>query len=232
MQLAGGVYEGKRLVSEKNLRETHLPSMVIRLAPPASDLQPDYNQSSYGMGWQINHYRGELMIMHSGSLRGFRALITMVPSLKLGFVVLSNLNGTNLNEALTNDLLDEFLGLPKSRDWNAHTLSVVRRNEERAVREKREREEARKKDTKPSLPLSAYVGLYREPAYGDAKVIVEGGKLKIEWAQTKGEMEHWHFDTWQLKDGISLANTLATFALEAKGVPTRLTLLGQEFLRQ
>ena len=206
--------------------------MVIRLAPPTSELQPDYTQSSYGMGWQINHYRGEMLIMHSGSLNGFRALITMVPRLKLGFVVLANLNGTNLNEALTNSLLDEYLGLPRNRDWNAHMLSVVKRGEEREAREKREREEARKKDTKPSLPLSAYVGLYREPAYGDAKVIVEDGKLKIEWAQTRGEMEHWHFDTWQLKDGISLANTLASFALDAKGIPTRLTLLGQEFLRQ
>ncbi len=231
-QLAGGLYDGKRLVSEKNLRETHLPSMVIRLAPPTSDLQPDYTQSSYGMGWQINHYRGEMLVMHSGSLNGFRALITMVPRLKLGFVILANQNGTNLNEALTNTLLDEFLGLPKARDWNAHMLSVVRRNEESDAREKREKEEARKKDTKPSLSLSAYVCLYREPAYGDAKVIFEDGKLKIEWAQTKGEMEHWQFDTWQLKDGVSLANTLATFSLDAKGIPAKLTLLGQDFVRQ
>lgn len=232
LQLASGAYDGKRLVSEKNLNETRLPNMVIRLTPPTSDLQPDFTQSTYGMGWQINHYRGEMLVMHSGSLNGFRALVTMVPRLKLGFVVLTNLNGTNLNEALTDTLLDEYLGLPKARDWNAHMLSVVKRNEERDAREKLEKEEERKKDTKPSLPLSAYVGLYREPAYGDAKVIFQDGKLIVEWARTKGEMEHWHFDTWRLKDGIGLADTMATFTLDAKGVPSKLTLLGQDFLRQ
>ncbi len=232
MQLAGGVFEGRRMVSEKNLSETHAPQMVNRLVSPTRELQPDYTQTTYGMGWTINHYRGEMLVMHSGVLNGFRALVTMVPRLKLGFVVLANLGGTNLNEALTNTLLDEYLGLPKVRDWNAHMLSVVKRNEETEAREKREKEEARKKDTRPSLPLSAYVGLYHEAAYGEVKVLLEDGKLKMEWARFQGEMEHWQYDTWRVKEGGSLNNAMANFQLDEKGVVSRLSLLGQSFSRK
>lgn len=231
MQLAGGVFEGQRLISEKQLSETHSPQMVNRLISPTRELQPEFTQTTYAMGWTINHYRGEMLVMHAGVLSGFRALITMVPRLKLGFVTLTNLNGTNMNEALTNTLLDEYVGLPKTRDWNAHMLSVVKAGEEKEAREKREKEEARKKDTKPSLGLEGFAGLYREAAYGDVKVSTLEGKLRIEWIRAKGEMEHWQYDTWRVKDGGSLSDQLATFQLNEKGVAAKLQLLGQEFLR-
>ncbi len=153
----------------------------------------------------------------------------MVPRLKPGFVVLTNLGGTKLNEAPTNTLLDEYLGLPKVRDWNAHMLSVVKQNE---AREKHERDKAREQDTKPSLPLSAYVGLYHKPAYGDVKVLLEEGKLKLEWARFQGELEHWNYDTWRVKDGGSLNDAMAKFQIDEKGTPSRLNLLGQSFSRK
>ena len=184
------------------------------------------------MGWTINHYRGEMLVMHSGVLSGFRALVTMVPRLKLGFVVLTNLGGTNLNEALTNTLLDEYFGLPKVRDWNAHMLSVVKTNEERKDTEKREREAARKTGTTPILPLSAYVGSYHEAAYGEARIVLDEGKLKLEWARFQGAMEHWQYDTWRVKEGGSLNDAMANFQIDEKGAAAKLNLLGQSFSRK
>ncbi|MCX6613141.1 MAG: serine hydrolase [Acidobacteria bacterium] len=232
MQLAGGIYEGTRLVSEKQLQATHEPQMVIQRTAASREMQPEYTQSSYAMGWFVNHYRGEMLVMHSGSLSGYRALITMVPRLKMGIVILANENGTNLNEALTNTLLDEYLGLPKTRDWNAYMLGVVKANDEKEAREKREAEEARKKDTKPSLPLNSYVGIYREAAYGDVKVSLQQGKLHAEWMRFRGDMDHWQYDTWKIKADGSLKDAIANFQLDEKGSPVRLLLLGQTFLRQ
>jgi len=231
MQLAGGVFEGKRLVSEKHLLATHEPQMVIQRTAASREMQPEYTQSSYAMGWFVNHYRGEMLVMHSGSLSGYRALITMVPRLKLGIVILANENGTNMNEALTNTLLDEYLGLPKTRDWNAHMLQAVKNSEQKDVKEKQARIDARAKDTKPSLPLTAYVGAYREPAYGEVNVSLQDGKLRAEWLRSKGEMEYWHFDTWTIKANGSLSDATANFQLDDKGSPTRLLLLGQTFER-
>jgi CubicO group peptidase (beta-lactamase class C family) len=230
LQLGRGTYNGKRLVSPESLGETHLPQTVIRMTNATRELQPDFTQSTYGLGWWVNHYRGEMLIMHSGSLSGFRALITLVPRLNLGFVVLANLNSTNLPEALSNTLLDEYLELPKARDWNAHMLAVNKKNEEKAASVKREREAARSKDTKPSLPLSAYAGRYREPAYGEARIIFEEGKLLVEWARFRSPLEHWHFDTFQPKDGTVPEGTLS-FQLNEKGLPTGMKFLDQDFVR-
>lgn len=228
LQLGGGVFEGRRLISEAALAETHAPQMVNHLISPTRELQPDFTQTTYAMGWTINHYRGEMLVMHAGVLNGFRALITMVPRRKLGFVVLANQNGTNLPEALTNTLLDDYLGLEKKRDWNAHMLAVTRANEQKTEQQKRDREAARKRDTRPSLPLDAYIGLYREPAYGDVRISLLDGVLRLEWLRLKTELTHWHLDTFLAKSNEQLVQ----FRLNEKGAPTELRLFDQVFLRQ
>jgi CubicO group peptidase (beta-lactamase class C family) len=232
MQMAMGEYEGKRLVSAKNLQETHLPSMFNRLTEAQRELQPEFTQTTYGMGWSINHYRGEMLVMHAGVLSGFRALVTMAPGKKLGFVVLANLNGTQMPEALTNSLLDEYLELPKTRDWNAHMLTAAKKSEEKEALEKREKLAARKKDTRPSLDLAAYVGTYEEPAYGEARVTLKDGKLQVEWARFQGSLEHWHFDTFQAKGAAALNDAMATFTLNAEGLVESMRLLDQDFTRK
>ncbi len=225
MQLNGGALEGKRIVSSQQLAETHSPQMVNHLISPTKELQPEFTQTTYGMGWAINHYRGEMLVMHAGVLSGFRALVTMAPRRRLGIVVLANQNGTNLNEALTNTLLDEYLELPKTRDWNAHMLAVVKANEEKARADK----PVRKTGTKPNLDLSGYVGSFQEAAYGDLKISLDGAKLRAEWASFKGDLEHWHYDTWRVKEGGSLADQLIAFELNEKGEVARLKALGQTF---
>jgi CubicO group peptidase (beta-lactamase class C family) len=232
MQMALGEYNGKRLVSAKNLQETHLPNMFNRLTEAQRELQPEFTQTTYGMGWSINHYRGEMLVMHAGVLSGFRALVTMAPGRRLGFVVLANLNSTQMPEALTNALLDEYLELPKTRDWNAHMLTAVKKSEEKEALEKREKIAARKKDTRPSLELAAYVGTYEEPAYGEVRVALKDGKLQIEWARFSGAMEHWHFDTFQAKGQAALSEAMVTFTLNAQGKVERLQLLDQDFVKK
>jgi CubicO group peptidase (beta-lactamase class C family) len=225
MQLNGGEFEGKRLVSAAQLGETHSPQMVNRLVSPTRELQPEFTQTTYGLGWAINHYRGEMLVMHAGVLSGFRALVTMAPRQKLGIVVLANQNGTNLPEALTNTLLDEYLGLAKTRDWNAHMLGIVKANEAKA----RQEQPVRKMGTKPSLEFGGYVGSFHEPAYGEVKVSLKEGKLRAEWAAFQGDLEHWHYDTWKVKGNGSLADVLLSFELNEKGEAVRLKLFGQTF---
>jgi CubicO group peptidase (beta-lactamase class C family) len=230
MQMALGEYEGKRLVSAKNLQETHLPSMFNRLTEAQREMQPEFTQTSYGMGWSINHYRGEMLTMHAGVLSGFRALVTMALGKKLGLVVLANLNGTQLPEALTNSLLDEYLGLEKTRDWNAHMLATVKKGEEKEALAKRERAAARKKDTRPSLELGSYVARYEEPAYGEARVTLKDGKLLMEWARFSGVLEHWHYDTFQVRGTAALNEAMVTFRIGADGKVEGMRLFEQEFI--
>ncbi|MDX2266711.1 MAG: serine hydrolase [Bryobacter sp.] len=232
LQVNGGELDGKRLVSEKNLRETQLPNMFNRLTEAQQDLQPDFTQTTYGLGWSINHYRGEMLVMHAGVLQGFRALVTMVPRTRLGMVILANRNGTNLPEALTNTLLDGFLDLAKTRDWNAHMLAATKRTEAKQAEAKAKREAERQRNTKPSLDLAKYAGRYWEPAYGEAIVSFAKGKLSLEWARFQGELTHWHYDRFEAKGEGALAGAAVQFHLDDAGKAGELTLFEQRFVRK
>jgi CubicO group peptidase (beta-lactamase class C family) len=85
-QLAGGVIDGKRVLSAKTLAETHTPQVVC---PPEPDRYPpdDVTQISYGLGWRILDYRGVRMLEHGGAVDGFRARIVLLPKQRLGLVV-------------------------------------------------------------------------------------------------------------------------------------------------
>jgi CubicO group peptidase (beta-lactamase class C family) len=231
LQVNQGEFQSQRIVSAKSLAETHAPNMFNRLTDSQREMQPEYTQTSYGMGWSINHYRGEMLVMHAGVLSGFRALVTMAPRHKLGFVVLANLNGTNLPEALTNTLLDEFLNLPRNRNWNEHMLAAAKRAEDKQAEDRKKEAATRKPGTRPSLPLAQYQGTYREAAYGAVNISLDQGKLYVEWARFKAPLEHWHYDVFKAKGEGTLSDTMLQFQLDSGGQPRAVEMFGQEFRR-
>ena len=82
-QLNDGQVNGKRLVSTMALRETHSPQMLTspgagggRGAQPDTAL-PVTHFSSYGMGWFVEDYRGQLVWQHGGNTIGMTAAVGM-----------------------------------------------------------------------------------------------------------------------------------------------------------
>jgi CubicO group peptidase (beta-lactamase class C family) len=214
-QLGDGSFKGKRLVSAKNLGETHTPQTIIRLEGNVRDMNPDTLQISYGMGWVIQDYRGQLLVSHAGAIDGFRAHLILVPKAKLGIVLLNNLDHTQMNLALSNTLIDQLLGLPK-KDWNAYVGEQVRKQEAAAQARYRERQASRKSGTKPSRELSAYAGTYEEPAYGTATISLENGSLVWKWSTFADELEHFQDDTFTIQN-LLLGNPRVTFTVGPDG---------------
>jgi hypothetical protein len=96
--------------------------------------------------------------------------------------------------------------------------------------ENRKREANRRKDTKPSLELSAYVGAYENLAYGTLAVSEDTG-LVLNWSSFKLKLEHFHFDTFTARGDPLMDNQLLTFGLGSDATVQRLTFLDQEFKR-
>jgi hypothetical protein len=135
---------------------------------------------------------------HGGAIDGMRALVAMIPEEKLGLVILTNLNGNVLPQALMFKIFDSYLGAPQ-RDWSSEMLKVVKGLEETAKAQEKKSEAERVKGTSPSLPLDRYSGTYKSDMYGEIKVAVENGKLLTTFGPNfTGDLEHWHFDTFRV----------------------------------
>jgi CubicO group peptidase (beta-lactamase class C family) len=221
-QLGDGAFEGKRLVSSKNLAETHTAQIVI---PPTD---PEQMFHAYAMGWQVSDYRGHLLLSHSGSVQGFHAFVALLPKEKLGIVVLSNLGGSWAPQAAAQSIADLILGLTK-KDWNR--LEATREERVEAAREERERahERNRRKDTRPSRELSAYTGEFDHPAYGVAQVSLENEKLALRWSGFQVSLEHYHFDTFDVRGDRRMPNEQVLFSLRANGDVAAMQFLGVDF---
>ncbi|HZU38522.1 MAG TPA: serine hydrolase, partial [Gemmataceae bacterium] len=198
-QLSGSVHE-KRLVSRKNLEETHTPQMVIPLDGKERGMHPYTVQMSYGMAWVIQDYRGQLLVSHAGAIDGFRAHLTLLPRARIGIVLLNNLNQTQMNLALSNTLVDLLLALPH-KDWNSYLKGQVRQQEADAQARLAHLAKQRHPNTHPTHDLAAYTGTYENPAYDTCRVTVQDGSLVWQWHGFTCPLHHFEYDTFIMRLG-------------------------------
>ena len=99
----------------------------------------------------------------------------MLPQDNIGIVVLTNLDGTPLPGLISNCVADILLGL-EPIDWSGRIKTQV--DMAKAGQEKGEKDVSdRKPNTKPSHPLTDYVGEYENPGYGVFTVKLNGKML-------------------------------------------------------
>src|SRR5256885_4011962 len=119
-RLDSGRYSGGRLFSERQAREMWSGQTILPIAdppPPLAALRANF--AEYALGWRVRDYQGRKLVSHTGGLAGMSSQITLVPTEKLGIVILTN-SESDLMAALTYRLLDDLLGAPRPRgDWMA-----------------------------------------------------------------------------------------------------------------
>jgi CubicO group peptidase (beta-lactamase class C family) len=81
-----------RLLRAETRREAMTSSIAARpLAEDRTATRADSNLG-YGFGWFVGAYRGEPVVWHGGSTRGFRTHILRIPGRRLTVIVLTNRN--------------------------------------------------------------------------------------------------------------------------------------------
>ena len=218
----GDLGNGKRLFSEKQARILWTPLTILPTGEPPPELvEAKSNFSDYAMGEGLRDYRGRLLVSHTGGLQGMVSIVSMLPELKVGVVVLTNQESGPAFSSIANTVLDHYIdAAPK--DWVSAYAAVTKRRQEAA--EKAEREAAGKRDasSKPSLPPASYAGRYRDPWYGDVAIESQGQGLVIRFTHTPaltGKLEHWQHDTFVARwnDRSLLADAYVTFSLNPDG---------------
>jgi hypothetical protein len=169
----------------------------------------------------LRDYRGKKLVFHTGTLAGYVSRVTMVPELKLGVVVLTNQEEAGAHAAITWTVLDHYLGAAPT-DWVTALRDLAKVEEAQGAAEEKKAAGKRNADSRPSLPLGAYAGRYRDEWYGDVAVAERAGKLTISFTHTRqltGDLVHWQYDTFvaRWRDRSLGADAFVTFSLGADG---------------
>ncbi|MGH7528575.1 MAG: serine hydrolase [Gemmatimonadales bacterium] len=214
-QLARGKAGGKQLLSAGAYGETHTPQTIVPLEGPWKLMMPEAHFSSYGLGWLLHDYRGRKIVQHGGNIDGMSALVGLMPEEKVGLVILTNLGGNFLTEALMYRVFDAYLKQPQ-KDWSAEALKGLKELEAQGKAEEKNREAQRVTGTSPSLAPEKYAGTYVDSMYGEATVRVDGGKLVLQYGSMVGDLEHWQHDTFRSRwRQRHQGKTFLTFDLDA-----------------
>ncbi len=213
LQLNKGKADGKVIVSEKNLNENHTPWAVVQ---PAEAKYPEVGFGTYGMGWNINTYRGHLRRQHGGSIEGYRSLMTVLPNDNMAVFITTNTGavGYNLVNTVTNYIVDTYLE-KNVIDWNSRLRKDFTDAKEKSAKAKLDNETQRRKDTKPTHTLGSYAGIYEHPAYGTLTLTMDGDALKADYHTEKIALRHYHYDIFEGQgdwEGIKFK-----FLMNAKG---------------
>lgn len=98
LMLGGGVFDGKRLVSEASMAE--LVKQHIQIAP----------KIGYGLGWFLREWKGKKIVEHGGNIDGFNALVALMPEKRLGFVLLTNVTSSSIGRTAMESVWSNLAG--------------------------------------------------------------------------------------------------------------------------
>lgn len=222
----GKLPDGSRLYSEKTadaLDAVVTPMTIAALEPERTkELDPLHPQfRGYGLGLGIQDYRGHKVVRHSGALAGYYSHVLRVPDAGLGVAVLTNQESGEAFSAVIWDVVDQFLGAPKT-DWLDAFKKEAARQKKKVSEAEQKTRAARDAKSKPSLPLAGYAATYRDDWYGDVSVALEKKGLALRFTRSPslvGDLEHWQHDTFVVRwrDRELRADAFVTFALDPNG---------------
>lgn len=194
LHLNKGKLNGETFISEGNLKQMHTPQMILAEQPKYDELM----MSTYGLGWFIQVYKGHKMIHHGGNLDGFSAMVSFMPDINVGIVILTNKNACPLRDFLAFNIYDRFLKMEVT-DWSSRFKEDTEKLKNSMKEKKEKSEKDRKQGTNPSHPLEDYVGLFEHPGYGIFTVHLENEELRGEYNQIPSVLKHYHYDVFSLE---------------------------------
>jgi CubicO group peptidase (beta-lactamase class C family) len=191
---------------------------------PLKPIQPLF--STYALGWDVEDYRGAKIVWHGGAVFGFLTAVVLIPDKHVGFSIEINSEDGEIIRGLMCELLDHYLGLPRT-DWTARFKAEKQRKVAEALTALKA-QTAKPAGVGPSLAVERYAGTYADPWYGNIEVAAADGKLRIDFKSTPdmgGTLEHWQYDSFITRfDDKTIEPAYVTFSLNSDGKVDRVTL--------
>jgi len=170
---------GTRIFSEEQSKKMWQPHTILSVSENEKKYD-NTNFKSYGLGWRLADMHGYKRVSHTGSLSGNLSYITMIPELDLGVVVLINQNSSYARKVIMSSIVQSFMPV-EQKDWFAIQLAKQQdRNKKSQAKNSHRKLNVMPKREQVDLPLSAYVGLYQDPWFGQVKISLKNEQLYFE----------------------------------------------------
>jgi hypothetical protein len=193
LQLGDGMFEGRRLVDADALAPTRAPQ--IRTGVNHATGGPNF----YGLGWNVGYdAESRLRLSHSGGFAmGAATSVILVPSEKLGIIVLTNAAPTGVAEALSFAFIDQALYGRQTQDWMSVMGQYFAKASAVGIVEGADYRAAPAAPT-PALADAAYEGTYANPYFGPARIVAadKGLAMIVGPRGMRFPLNHWSRDTF------------------------------------
>ena len=219
LQLANGKLDGKQIVDEKALAETHHPHMLTGFNPFTR--LPTF----YGLGWNVSYdQQGRLRLNHSGAFDlGAATYVNLVPDEQLGIAVLTNAYPIGLAEALATTFLDIALYGNPTQDWFTLFKQVYSNPAATGTVLGFDYSKSPATHT-PPLKNEAYISSYANDFFGDISIIEKADGLAIVLGPKKMTFAMKHYDrdtfTYQTAGENAVGTSGITFTIGPDGKAT------------
>ncbi|MEB3034682.1 serine hydrolase [[Mycobacterium] nativiensis] len=218
MVLAGGSYDGTRIVDAEAL----LPAITPQVISAPADVGTA-RSGFYGHGFNVSiTAAGRTQFGHSGAfLLGAATAFSALPSQDLGIVVLTNATPIGVPETLIAQFMDLVQYGEIREDWAGlyrQALAPMSKPEGALVGA------ALPADPAPARPLPDYVGQYTNPYWGQATVAVDNGALELALGPQPQRFRLAHFDGDTFTFALQGENAADGTISKAEFTPDGLTL--------
>lgn len=223
--------DGRQLISAQQFAQLVAPVTLLPTAPYLAEHAGTY-MSAYALGWNVSTFYGQPAWSHGGAVWGMTSFLMVLPQQGLALFAAGN-QMSPAPRAVVNAMADQLLGgvVPGTgKDWIAIVDAANSDRRSQADATVAEAEAARDRGSRPSLPLPAYVGTYRDPWYGTVRITLEqDGRLWFHSdrnAPLTGPLEHFQHDTFIARwtDRRLMADAYVSFSLSPEGAVERIRM--------
>jgi CubicO group peptidase (beta-lactamase class C family) len=225
----GVTAKGTRLISESGFAEMFEPHQLSSpedFYPTVELTQPNWR--SYGLGWFQQDFQGRKIDFHTGSLSGLIAIIGLDRGGNRAVVVLGNRDHAEMRHAILWKVMDNNPP-DEQRDWNQEIFDLYANlaTEQDAARQ--ESAAQRLPDTRPSLPLDHYTGIYESPGFGQVTRESADNGLVLNTQKVSFPMSHWQLDSYLVEYAPWNLREFAEFRIAPNGSILSFDLFGETF---
>jgi CubicO group peptidase (beta-lactamase class C family) len=212
-----GKYKGKQVIPNSVLKATIQPAIALPNTLPEVRGWWEIINTSYCAGRQITSYRGHLLTYHGGDLDGFHSQVSFMPQEKIGVLVAVIGNHASiLYNLVSYNVYERLLGMDQT-PWVKRWLDIRLKGKKAGTEARAKAGLDQVKNTKPSHPLTDYVGEYEHAAYGLLKIGMKDGVLQYDFHKMVFPMTHYHYDRFDTPDDEHYGKSSVNFLTNPQG---------------